>query len=287
MGGAQSSYLADGQRLHLHHGPIDLIVGVDGAGRTAALARAARRFETVLDELVPELPVLRAPVTPATQVQGDIAAAMLAAVAPYSQAFITPMAAVAGAVGDAVLEAVADGAGIATAYVNNGGDVAIYLAPGEALTAAVAAIAADMNGRVSLTHASPVRGVATSGWRGRSQSLGIADAVTVLARSGAQADAAATMIANAVDLPDSPKISRVAARTLSPDSDLGARLVTVDVAHLSPGETAAALDRGQEFALACLDRNLICAALLTLGGQQRLAGSPALLTLSHKDPVHA
>ena len=30
------------------------------------------------------------------------------------------------------------------------------------------------------THDDPVRGIATSGWRGRSFSLGIADAVTVL-----------------------------------------------------------------------------------------------------------
>jgi ApbE superfamily uncharacterized protein (UPF0280 family) len=48
----------------------------------------------------------------------------------------------------------------------------------------------------------PVRGIATSGWRGRSFSLGIADSVTVLARTAAQADAAATVIANAVDADD-------------------------------------------------------------------------------------
>ena len=79
----------------------------------------------------------------------------------------------------------------------------------------------------------PARGIATSGRHGRSFSLGIADAVTVLARTAAQADAAATIIANAVDLPGHPAILRCPAHDLQPDSDLGARLVTRDVGDLS------------------------------------------------------
>ena len=72
-------------------------------------------------------------------------------------------------------------------------------------------------------------GVATSGRHGRSFSLGIADAVTVLARTASQADAAATIIANAVDLPGHPAVRRMPANELQPDSDLGARPVTRDV----------------------------------------------------------
>ena len=68
-----------------------------------------------------------------------------------------------------------------------------------------------------------MRGVATSGWRGRSFSLGIADAVTVLAATAAAADAAATIIANAVDLPGHPAIARRPASELEDDSDLGDR----------------------------------------------------------------
>ena len=78
----------------------------------------------------------------------------------------------------------------------------------------------------------PARGIATSGRHGRSFSLGIADAVTVLARTASQADAAATIIANAVDLPGHPAIVRCPANELQPDSDLGARLVTRDVGAL-------------------------------------------------------
>ena len=81
----------------------------------------------------------------------------------------------------------------------------------------------------------PVRGIATSGWRGRSFSLGIADAVTVVARTAAMADAAATMVANAVDLAH-PGIRRRPACDLHCDSDLGQRLVTVAVPVLTPGD---------------------------------------------------
>ena len=68
-----------------------------------------------------------------------------------------------------------------------------------------------------------MRGIATSGWRGRSFSLGIADAVTVLAATAAEADAAATMIANAVDLPGHPGDHARAGRSDSSPTAISAR----------------------------------------------------------------
>ena len=90
-----------------------------------------------------------------------------------------------------------------------------------------------------------VRGIATSGRHGRSFSRGIADAVTVLAKTAAQADAAATIIANAVDLPGHPAILRMPANELQPDSDLGCRLVTRDVGALTEQEIEEALEAGR------------------------------------------
>ncbi len=58
---AQAFLLADGKRLHLQHGPIDLLIEAEGAGRAEAFRRAAVRFRTILDELVAELAILRAP----------------------------------------------------------------------------------------------------------------------------------------------------------------------------------------------------------------------------------
>lgn len=265
--GVQVAYLPDGARLHLHHGPIDLILWADAQARKAAYAFAVERFSGLLEELVAELPLLR---TPAPQSpEGPIARGMAAAVAPYAPLFITPMAAVAGAVADAVLAAMARAPGLTKAHVNNGGDIAFHLTPGAQLAVAIAGAPAGL----CLGADQPYRGLATSGWRGRSHSLGIADAVTVIARTAAEADAAATMIANAVDLPGHPAISRQPARTLAPDSDLGARLVTVDVGPLLPDESARALDRGLAAAQAYHARGLIGAALLSLNGLTRTTGA--------------
>lgn len=274
---AVSRMLPDGRRLHLHHGPIDMIVEAWGAPEAVAAAyrAAAGRFEGLLEELVAELPSLRSP--DPGPLRGPVARAMAAAVAPYRPAFVTPMAAVAGADADAVLAAMVASGGLARAYVNNGGDIALHLAPGQGLTAAIAA-RAGLPDRVEVTAAGPVRGVATSGWRGRSWSFGIADAVTVLARTAAQADAAATMVANAVDLPGHPSVTRRPACDMQADSDLGDRPVTVAVGWLSPAEVAAALDRGLAAAEAFRARGLLHAAAMFLQGDVRLCGPfPAAL----------
>ena len=117
----------------------------------------------------------------------------------------------------------------------------------------------------------PVRGVATSGWRGRSWSLGIADSVTVLAASGAAADAAATMIANAVDVA-SPAIERRRACDVDDDTDLGERLVTVGVGPLSEQAIEAALANGAKLAGELCEDGLIWGAVLALQGRYRVAG---------------
>lgn len=262
--------LLSGNRLHLQHGPIDIVAQAfgDPPAVRAAHARAAARFATILPELVAELPALRTPEAP---VEGPIACRMAAAVAPFRPAFITPMAAVAGAVAEEVLAALT-GPGITRAYANNGGDIALWLGPGERLTAALAASPMD---RVTVRAADPVRGIATSGWRGRSFSLGIADAVTVVARTAAMADAAATMVANAVDL-GHPGILRRRARAVQCDSDLGDRLVTVAVPPLTPGERAAALQAGLRAAVSFQARGLIEGAALFLQGERRVTGALAL-----------
>lgn len=265
MDGPQSMQFGDG-RLHLHHGPIDLIIESVGPGRDASYGAARARFQTVLQELADELPLLRRPIAEAPSVQGRIARRMAAAATSFAPAFVTPMAAVAGAVADEIIGVVGRAPGLEKAYVNNGGDVALWLAPGAAFDGT---IFARSEGRFRIDAAMPVRGVATSGWQGRSHSLGIAESVTVLAETAAIADVAATLIANAVDLPGHPAIRRRPARDLAPDSDLGDRLVTVDVGPLSPEETAEALDRGAAYAAELTAKGLIHAAVLLLDGDVR------------------
>ncbi len=277
MTGPQAALLPDGRRLHLNHGPIDIILEAWGppAAVAAAYARASARFTMILDELVAELPTLRSP-TPGP-LRSPVARAMAAATAAHAPQFITPMAAVAGAVADEICTALTAAGDLTRAYVNDGGDIALHLTPGNAITAAIAT-PAGLPDRVTVTHSDPVRGLATSGWRGRSQSLGIADATTVLARTAAEADAAATLIANAVDLPGHPAVTRVAATELKADSDLGTRLVTTAVATLTSREIAAALAAGAARAEAMRARGLITAAALFLQGETRLVGPLPALT---------
>jgi uncharacterized protein len=276
-GAAQAVLLPDGRRLHLQHGPIDIVAQAFGrpAECRRAYDQAAARFTTVLSELVSELETLRQPVGGAAPppVTGTVARRMVAAVWPHRARFITPMAAVAGAVAEEVLAALLAGRQLRKAYVNDGGDIAIFLAPGESLRAGVVADqdAPAIDRRLVLRHAMPVRGLATSGWRGRSFSLGIADAVTVLAASAAAADAAATMIANAVDC-DHPAIRRAPAYHLRDDTDLGDLLVTVEVGALPRQAVEQALERGAAHADALCRAGLIAAASLMLGGRVRTVG---------------
>jgi len=285
--GPRAALLPGGRRLHLQHGPIDLIVEASGSAEevSAAYGQAQDAFQPVLTTLVSKLSVLRAPLdTRRCPPSGAVAGRMRRAVSPHSEVFVTPMAAVAGAVADHILAALLKDRSLRRAYVNNGGDIALYLAPGESFT--VGAMNAD---KIAIRGEDKVRGIATSGWRGRSHSLGIADAVTVLADCAAAADVAATLIANAVDLPGSSSVSRIAARELAPDSDLGDRLVTVDVGPLSESEKTEALERGVKAARKmCRDR-LIVAATLCLQGQTRCVetDNPIHHTSKTKSLVHA
>ena len=280
---AQISLLPDGRRLHLHDGPIDLIVEAFGAttGINVAYQAAAERFVTVLDELCSELPLLRQPARKHGPLPvGVIARRMVAAVAPHcDRVFITPMAAVAGAVAEEILGAMTSAASLSRAYVNNGGDIALHLAPGEHFVVGMVERPdrPSLFGTATLDSTQPVRGIATSGWRGRSFSLGIADAVTVLADRAAVADAAATVIANAVDLPGHPGVTRVPARDLAPDSDLGDLSVTQAVGQLSRSEIMNALDAGVVAAHSLLSQGFIRSAALHLRGDTRIVSMPSRL----------
>lgn len=273
MNGAQRTRLADG-RLHLHHGPIDLILRAEGLPNAveAAEARAWSLFPSLLPGLVAELPLLRQAITATTpEPTGPVARRMLAACRPHAARFITPMAAVAGAVADTIRDAMLAEAPLTRLHVNNGGDIAVHLAPDQQITAGLVASLDDpvLFGRITITPEMGVGGVATSGWQGRSFSLGIADAVTVLAANAARADAAATMIANAVTL-EGPSITRAPANSLDPDSDLGALPVTIAVGSLTPNHIEQALASGAETAQALLRQGLIRGAVLVLRQQCRL-----------------
>ena len=283
MDGHQAARLP-GNRLHLQEGPSDLVIAAfgDAADIEHAYAAAEATFDGLLAELASELPVLRRPLDHQPPLlRGATAQRMARACWPHRSRFITPMAAVAGAVADTVMAAMVSAApGLERAYVNNGGDIAVHLAPGHCLDIGVvpSLARARPEGFLRLEANTSIRGVATSGWRGRSLSRGIADAVTVLARSAAEADAAATIIANAVDV-DDQAIIRKPAYDLDPDSDLKGLAVTVDVGPLTPEAVAVAMANGVAVAQALLAEGLIEGALLALAGEWRSVGGAAIPSL--------
>jgi ApbE superfamily uncharacterized protein (UPF0280 family) len=261
-----------GGRLHLSHGPIDVILRAFGteANVGRAHAAAATRFVTILPELCAELFALRAPIGEANA-KSPVGRRMASACRVFPNVFITPMAAVAGAVADELLGMMRAAAPLDRAYVNDGGDIAIFTAPGTEIDIAIVgdftlgSIPAR-SGSIRIRHGDSVGGIATSGARGRSFSLGIADSVTVLAKDAATADAAATLIANAVDCEDA-LIERRPANELDPDSDLGDRLVTVSVGKLPFPKRDSALRSGLARARSYRRRGLIIDAALTLQGE--------------------
>lgn len=263
--------------LHLHSGPIDLLCRAWGEPDAvqAALDAARAAFPAILPALCAELPLLRRAL-PGPLPRGPVARAMHHACLPFAAGFITPMAAVAGAVADHVLAAMVAAAPLRRACVNNRGDIAVHLSPGTALRVGlVTDVAAPrLDAAITLPAHAPSRGVATSGRAhagqgGRSFSLGIADSVTVLARTAAEADAAATAVGNAVDLPGHPAVLRRPARTIDPDSDLGDRAVTTGLLPLEPAEVDGALDAGLRRAQDLFDAGLIHGAILALRGRTR------------------
>jgi uncharacterized protein len=280
-------FLPDGKRLLLQHGPIDLVIQAfgDEAALHTAYAAAARRFDGLLAELCNELDLLRTPADRLRDMpQGPVARRMVEAVSPFARnIFITPMAAVAGAVAEEIVAAMTAAAPLARAYVNNGGDIALHLTEMQSFKIGLIdrPDLPSLFGTTEIRAEDRIRGIATSGYLGRSFSLGIAEAVTILAPTAAMADAAATAIANAVDLPNHPAIQRVPANSLHVDSDLGAIPVTRTVGHLTHDEIEDALARGLHQADLLQKRGLIAAAALHLKGVSRALG-PSFLAAQRR-----
>jgi len=274
---ARRTQYPDG-RWHFQHGPIDIVIGASGNALAIEEAheKAWFRFRGILGELVQELPNLRRPVQGPCLLRGAIARRMWQACQPYKKTFITPMAAVAGSVAQEVIACYA-AAGVTRAWANNGGDIALHLAASQSVQIGLFANMAQLDhnevrdgvridGQFQVSSLLPVRGVATSGWRGRSFSLGIADSVTVLARTASEADAAATVIANAVDV-DDVRVIRRPASELKDDSDLGLVPVTVDVPWLEPALVQQALQSGLRRAQTLRAAGLIWSAALICQNQ--------------------
>jgi uncharacterized protein len=275
--------LADA-RWHFQHGPIDLVLGAEGDPDTVAQAHEHcwQAFQPVLGVLAAERALLQQDLRLGPKPRGPVAGRMVRACKPYADddIFITAMAAVAGSVADELIACYRI-PGVTRAFINNGGDIALHLSPGQSYRVGVVGRddAPSVDADLQVFDHDAIRGIATSGWRGRSFSLGIADSVTVLAHDAAAADAAATLIANEVNIAH-PAIVRRPACELRDDCDLGERLVTVQVGPLPSDLVSAALDRGLACARRFQTQGRIAVAALSLAGQWRVAQPVAVQSLS-------
>ena len=271
--------MLSGNRLHLQHGPINLVIKANGNSSSIkkAYGLASQRMEGMLQGLVDNLSTLREPLNPRVELNIDDVTSdhMISTARQFEDHFITPMAAVAGAVADKILSSMRNVKGLDSIYVNNGGDIALFIGHDKKMKIGIVPTltAAEPLASIDITSGDKVRGIATSGWGGHSFSLGIADAVTVLAKNAAIADIVATLIANEVNC-DSDCIDRVQALEIDPDSDLKEKLVTLKVGNLDENEISKALARGARFAQKLIDDKKIFGVFIYLQGHNCSLGWP-------------
>lgn len=174
----------------------------------------------------------------------SVARRMIEAVRRIDEETLTPMASVAGAVSDEVKDFLkADGYDLVA--VNNGGDMSIF---NKDSYRNIRISIGDINKNIHTPYILNIRelsdyGIATSGIGGRSLSLGIAEIGTVIAETGAVADAAATLICNMTNI-DSERIIRKRASEIDPMTDIPDEFVTVSIGELNKDEIHHALSNG-------------------------------------------
>ncbi len=183
---------------------------------------------------------------------------------------LTPMATVAGAVADATADFL-QGFGMTRSIVNNGGDIAIRLAGEEYVNVGVRSDVdrSEFSHRISVSQASGVGGICTSGLGGRSFTRGIASAVTVLGETAAIADAAATSVANATYI-DHPNIIRINADELDPLTDLKGVKITYGVGDLEKEFIETCFNKALNYANTLVNTGVIVGAVVSIKGQTRL-----------------
>lgn len=262
--------LGPGQ-VFFDYGPVSMVVtalGSEGEGDTQLCRSAFPVIDDILRELGPAVLYLRrypAQVDP-DELSGT-ARVMAEAVLATGDPWLTPMAAVAGSVSDAVADYL-QSRGAVKVTANNGGDIALRLAPGQSLGLGVLydLEKGGVDRVVRLTPEKGVGGVATSGLGGRSLTTGIASGVTVFSARCAQADALATLLADR-SIIDSPAVHTCRAGELDPDSDIADLTVVTGVDPLTEEEKAKALSQVMAEAELQYERGGLIACIATVQGR--------------------
>ncbi len=251
-------------------GPTTLVLKGEKGGQDYSFDRTAvtARVEWILAQIKECLPVLKqkAFLIRKTAYLPRAGRAMVEAVKEIDPATLTPMAAVAGTVAEEVLDFL-KGEGLEFLSVNNGGDIAAFnhrpkpvaIGIGDIRSGGPSPYVLGIQGLAEF-------GVATSGFGGRSFTLGLADMVSVVARSAPVADAAATFICNRTNVEHASVVRRKAAE-IDPSTDIPEEMVTVRIGELSPEAVREALSKGKVAAERLKSERRILDAVIALKGE--------------------
>ena len=267
------AWLADGKRLHLKDGPVNLII--QAFGRPAEVGRAyeagIERARALVLETAEDVPRLQAGLAP----QCAVGARAVAACNEVPGA-LAPVTALTGAVADEVLAAMAQAGQLDRAFANNHGTVAFHLAEGQSITPN----AMDWpdypryDARVPIVAAARSRGLAAGGWYHESFALGCVDRIYTAALTAAVAQAALGSIA-ALMVP-AAGAETVPAEMLEPHNVLGGLAVYPPPQALAGDEAAAILVKGRTAAEVLIAAGTITFGLMALGEEHFLTGPPHL-----------
>jgi len=266
-------------QIRFSYGPME--IGVQVAGEAETVQESCEVFpriaQTLLEHVQTFQPLLRMKAKELTVKPRwpRVVRRMVQAVQAVSGSTLTPMAAVAGAISDELLLNLREtaGNGLVRIFVNNGGDMTLF-SPHEPVRTGIrgASVSGHPMREMIVFPMGVPYGIATSGWRGRSFSQGIADAVVVVAPSSAVADAAATHVGNHVMDDTIREVKRCRASELDPMTDIPDLQVTVSCGRLTEGKKRKALKNGRDIAQLLMDQGVIWGVGIYLqGGAEEIA----------------
>ncbi len=265
------AWLADGKRLHLRNGPVNLII--QAFGQPAQLGRAyeagIERARALVVELAEDLPRLQA--------QEAFLSAVGLRAAAATQAVpggLPPVAALTGAIADEVLTAMTQAGAFARGFVNNHGAVAFHLAEGESLTPQAMdwpEFSRYDSTRVPIPSAARARGMAAGGWHYHGFAFGCVDRIYTAAPSAAVAEAVLGSISAAMQ----PRtgMRKVMAGMLEAESVLGT-LEVYPAMDMAEEDIASAMVQAREAAEGLFAAGTATLMLVALGDKSFLVAPP-------------
>jgi len=190
---------------------------------------------------------------------------MLSVARRFDDPTITPLIAVAGAGADEVADFITGRQHVGKVVVNNGGDIAVRIKNQEIVKIGIKTDVSEkaISHVMTVGTKSGIGGVATSGFGGRSFTMGVANAAVAVARDAISADVAATLIGNAANV-KSRAVSRDMAKNLYHATDIPNHLVTTGIGGLTKSEIDEAINAGRRKAETFQNMGLIIGAIVAV-----------------------